>query len=119
MMMLLWILSFAGVVRAGEVTIIQAGQQFLSQKSEARAEQIKASPTLGRDDVVKTLKLKTGDVVTFKNLDKVTHNVYGQDFDLHAQATGDVVRQKFEKSGHQTIRCAIHPKMKFELDVEP
>lgn len=117
MLSLLFLIST--VARAKDVVVVQAGQQFLSADAEPRAEQIRTTPSVGRAQVLKTLKVKVGEQIVFKNLDKVTHNVYGQDFDLHAQETGHNVTQKFDKPGHQTVKCAIHPKMKFELDIEP
>ena len=118
-MTVLFVMMFSPVARAADVVVVQTGQMFLNQTAEAKAAAIKDDPGLGRDAVVKTIKLKKGDHITFKNLDKVTHNVYGEGFDLHAQTPGSETKQAFDTPGKQTVHCAIHPKMKFDVEVAP
>ena len=103
---------------AEEVHIIQAGQEYLSADAAPKADAITKNPIEGKAYVVKKLKIKKGDKIVFENRDKVTHNAYSPDFDLQAQAPGQTKSETFDKPGKQMIKCAIHPKMKFELEVE-
>lgn len=99
-------------------TIVQTNQQFLNSQAEAKLEEIKKTPSTSGPFLVKTLKIKVGDSVQFKNLDKMVHNVYGEEFDLKAQGPGQQKAQRFEHEGHYKVKCAIHPKMKFDVEVE-
>ena len=103
---------------AEEVHIIQAGQEYLSAEAAPKADAITKNPIEGKAYIVKKLKIKKGDKIVFENQDKVTHNAYGPDFDLQAQTPGQTKTETFDKVGKQMIKCAIHPKMKFELEVE-
>jgi len=117
---LFFLLSSAGSApaRAADIIVIQAGQMFLDGKAEAKATEIARTPARGKEFGLSKLVVKVGDRIVFKNLDKVSHNVYGEGFDLHAQPAGTTTAQTFDRVGRQTIRCAIHPKMKIELEVE-
>ena len=87
--------------KAGTVEVVQVNQTFMMGEAKAT-----------------TVKLKKGDQISFKNSDKVTHNVFAENsFDLKAQPPGDERKQTFEDEGKFTIRCAIHPKMKFNVEV--
>lgn len=99
-------------------TVVQTNQQFLNSEAETKVEEIKKTPSSSAPFVLKTMKIKKGDSIQFKNLDKMVHNVYGEDFDLKAQPPGDQRSQKFEHEGHFKVKCAIHPKMKFDVEVE-
>ena len=113
------LLAFASQpVLASEVHVLQAGQEFLTADAASKVEMITKSPSEGKAFAVKHLKIKKGDKIVFENHDKVTHNVYGNEFDLQVQTPGQTKTETFEKVGKQTIKCAIHPKMKFELEVE-
>lgn len=72
---------------------------------------------------VSTLTLKTGDLVTFINDDEAMHNVYsatqGFSFDLGGQNPGEETTVRLTKPGVVDMRCAIHPKMKLRVRVEP
>ena len=103
--------------RATDVIVVQAGKDYLSAEATSKATEINANPSAGKPYILKSLKVKKGDQLVFENLDKVTHNVYGEGFDLEAQAPGQKKTVKIEKVGRQTVRCAIHPKMKIELEV--
>ena len=111
------ILSFCFAARAAEVVVVQAGKDYLSADAKVNAAAINANPSEGKPFLIKTLKIKKGDSLTFENLDKVTHNAYGDGFDVEAQTPGQIKTVKIEKVGHQTVKCAIHPKMKIELEV--
>ena len=67
--------------------------------------------------------VKTGDLVTFVNNDEAMHNVYsfsqGFNFDLGGQGPGEETTVRLSKPGVVEIRCAIHPKMKLQINVEP
>jgi plastocyanin len=111
-------LFLAAFAQAETHTVVQTNQQFLTAEAENKVEDIKKTPGTSAPFVVKTLKIKKGDSIQFKNLDKIIHNVYGDDFDLKAQPPGDQRSQKFEHEGHFKVKCAIHPKMKFDVEVE-
>lgn len=105
-------------LRAETHTIVQANQMFLNGAAEQKVEEIRNSSAATAPYVVKSLKIKKGDAIQFKNLDKITHNVYGENFDLKAQPPGDQRAQKFDHEGKYSVKCAIHPKMKFNVEVE-
>ncbi|TGK34591.1 methylamine utilization protein [Leptospira gomenensis] len=71
---------------------------------------------------VESLKIKTGDVVSFPNYDSFFHNVYSLSpvkiFDLGSYPKGQTQKVKFEKPGKVTVQCAIHPDMKMTIDVQ-
>lgn len=73
---------------------------------------------------VSSLTLKVGDVVRFHNQDDVTHNIMVIDSDddpedQGLQKPGVVITKKFDQAGTFEVRCAIHPKMKMTITVEP
>jgi plastocyanin len=72
---------------------------------------------------LETLTIKAGDTISFVNEDTMAHNVFsrtaGFEFDLkslRATATGT---HTFSKAGTLEIECALHPRMKFKLVVDP
>ncbi|HKB41543.1 MAG TPA: plastocyanin/azurin family copper-binding protein [Gemmataceae bacterium] len=69
------------------------------------------------------LSVKTGDLITFVNDDQAMHNVYsyteGFSFDLGGQSPGEETTVRLSKVGVLDIRCAIHPKMKLQVRVQP
>jgi len=69
------------------------------------------------------LVVKTGDLVTFVNNDEAMHNVYsatqGFSFDLGGQDPGEETTVRLSKPGVVDVRCAIHPKMKLQITVQP
>ena len=91
-------------VYAKEVEISQKGKVFLQDKAP-----------------VKVLKLKTGDIVSFKNDDPFFHNVFSasaaKSFDLGSYPQGQTRKVTFEKEGSVDIECAIHPDMKLKVEV--
>lgn len=69
---------------------------------------------------VKTLKVKVGDAVSFKNEDPFFHNVFSlsdvQSFDLGSYPQGQSKKVTFAKEGKVEIECAIHPGMKMVVE---
>ncbi len=70
----------------------------------------------------KTMIIKVGDNVVFKNEDQVIHSVYsssaGQDFVLESQLPGKASSMRFSHPGKLEVECAIHPNMKLIIEVE-
>lgn len=71
----------------------------------------------------RTLKIKAGEEVVFRNDDPFGHNVYSPDqggvFDIGLQPPETETPVRFEKPGDYTIRCRIHPKMRAQVTVVP
>lgn len=70
-----------------------------------------------------SLTLHLSDHVTFLNQDDVQHNIKiidadGGEDDKGLQKPGESIDVGFAKSGHFMVRCAIHPKMKMQVDVQ-
>lgn len=67
------------------------------------------------------ITVKTGQTVTFRNDDKVAHNVMsrtpGHDFNLKLQKPGEESEVTFDTPGTVEVRCAIHPRMKLTVNV--
>jgi plastocyanin len=70
---------------------------------------------------VKSLTIKAGDSVSFKNLDPYVHNVFSltepQPFDLGTTAPGQSSSIGFDHPGTFEVECAIHPEMKITVTV--
>ena len=77
---------------------------------------------LVNDAKVETLTIKVGDQVVFRN-DDLVHNVYsrtpGFEFDLGTMRRGTSAKHTFPKAGSVDIECAIHPHMKFKIQIQP
>jgi plastocyanin len=71
----------------------------------------------------KTLDIKAGDKVSFRNDDSFTHNIFSltvaMPFDLGSYGTGQVKAVTFSKPGKFEIECAIHPEMRLVINVAP
>jgi plastocyanin len=71
----------------------------------------------------KSLRIKAGDTIVFKNNDAHFHNIFslteGQSFDLGSYGQGQSKKQTFNKPGKVDIECAIHPSMKLVVEVTP
>ena len=70
-----------------------------------------------------SLSLHSTDHVKFTNQDDVQHNIKiidgdGTEDDKGLQKPGEIIDVGFTKTGHFTVRCAIHPKMKMQVDVQ-
>ena len=70
---------------------------------------------------VKTLKIKVGDTVVFRNDDSFFHNIYSlsdvQTFDLGSFPQGQSRKVTFTKPGKVEVECAIHPSMRLLIEV--
>lgn len=103
---------------SAEVVLLQTGKSFVQGIDEEKAKAIADN----RDEVKKysleELKVKVGDIVNFKNVDSVKHNVVAEDMFNFVQPFGSSDKYKFEKKGSYTVRCAIHPKMKIKVQVD-
>ena len=70
---------------------------------------------------VKTLKIKVGDTVAFRNDDSFFHNIYSlsdvQTFDLGSFPQGQSRKVTFTKPGKVEVECAIHPSMRLVIEV--
>jgi len=70
-----------------------------------------------------SVSLASGDVLHFKNLDDVTHNINitlgdGDPEDQGLQKPGEVINYTFAKAGSYDVRCSIHPRMKMSVTVK-
>ncbi len=70
----------------------------------------------------KTLKVKVGDSVDFRNSDDISHNVFSlsdaKSFDLGSYPKGQMKRVTFDKPGMVEVECSIHPTMQMVVEVE-
>lgn len=70
----------------------------------------------------KSLTLKVGDAVNFKNEDPFMHNIFSlsdtKTFDLGSYPQGQSKKVTFDKPGTVEIECAIHPDMKLLIEVK-
>jgi plastocyanin len=98
----------------------------LAIASEASSNDVHLVNQVNRAFAPSEIAVKLGDVVVFKNSDKVTHNMFsrtkGPEFNLKMQKP-NVDKPNVDKSveiknvGEHVIRCAIHPKMKLTVRV--
>jgi len=69
------------------------------------------------------ITIRAGDSIVFKNEDSVAHNIFSRSegfrFNLKKQEPGAEDAIPFEKAGVAEVRCAIHPRMKLIVTVEP
>jgi plastocyanin len=93
------LLPFCGAVQAEEHIVAQKDRAFTA----------------------KTLRIKVGDSVGFRNDDVYFHNVFSlspvQSFDLGSYPKGQTRKVTFNKEGKVEIECAIHPEMKMVIEV--
>ena len=68
--------------------------------------------------VPKVLTIKSGDSVTWTNLDDVTHTVTSADFDTGALGKGESKTLTFDSPGTYAYMCAVHPDMQGAVIVE-
>ncbi len=70
----------------------------------------------------KSLKIKVGDSVDFRNSDPFFHNVFSlsdvKSFDLGSYPQGESKRVVFDKPGKVEVECSIHPQMQMVIEVE-
>ena len=99
------LLFLAGAVRVG---FALGTEVIVSQKDRA------FSPN--------AVELALGDTLSIHNDDQFVHDVLVDSqnfsFDSGEQAIGQNVQIKFPAAGHYRVTCAIHPKMRLEVDVK-
>lgn len=70
----------------------------------------------------KTLTLKVGDSINFKNEDSFAHNIFSlsdtKTFDLGSYPQGQSKNVVFDKPGTVEVECAIHPDMKLNVEIK-
>lgn len=70
----------------------------------------------------KTLAIKVGDSINFKNEDPFAHNIFSlsdtKTFDLGSYPQGQSKNVVFDKPGTVEVECAIHPDMKLNVEVK-
>lgn len=75
----------------------------------------------GKAFSTKTLNIKAGDKVVFRNDDAVSHNIFSladaMTFDLGTYGGGQAKDVVFTKEGKFDIECAIHPEMRLTIVV--
>jgi len=71
----------------------------------------------------KTLSIKVGDKLVFRNDDSFSHNVFSlsdaMPFDLGTYGQGQSKSVTYAKPGKYEIECAIHPDMRLVVTVAP
>lgn len=70
----------------------------------------------------KSIKVKVGDVVEFRNSDPFAHNIFSlsdaKSFDLGSYPQGQSKKVTFDKPGKVEVECSIHPGMQMVVEVE-
>ena len=70
----------------------------------------------------KSLAVKVGDSISFKNEDPFVHNIFSlsdtKTFDLGTYPQGQAKKVTFDKPGTVEVECAIHPDMKMTVEVK-
>ncbi len=70
----------------------------------------------------KSLKVKVGDSVEFRNSDPFAHNIFSlsdvKSFDLGSYPQGQSKKVTFDKPGKVEVECSIHPTMQMVIEVE-
>ncbi len=109
MKLLIFALLTALSVTAGMGALLAGAEHVVAQR--------------GKEFSVSFLTIKAGDTVTFPNEDPIFHNIYSLSatkiFDLGSYKKGETRKVTFDKPGTVDVRCAIHPKMKLTIKVEP
>jgi len=99
------LLLLAGAVRVG---FALGAEVIVSQKDRA------FSPN--------SVELALGDTLSIHNDDQFVHDVLVNSqnftFDSGEQGVGQTVQIKFPTAGHYRVTCAIHPKMRLEVEVQ-
>lgn len=89
----------------------------------ALASQEHVVPQKDKAFTLKTLSIKSGDKVSFRNDDSFSHNIFSltdaMPFDLGTYAQGQTKSIVFSKAGKFEIECAIHPDMRLMITVAP
>lgn len=86
----------------------QAAEQMVDQKDKQFSK--------------KSIKLKVGDVIEFRNSDPFAHNIFSlsdaKPFDLGSYPQGQSKKVTFDKQGKVEVECSIHPGMQMTVEVE-
>jgi plastocyanin len=100
-------LTLAALLAAGPCAL--AAEHVVAQKDKAFG--------------TKTLAIKVGDSVAFRNDDSFSHNIFSltdaMPFDLGTYGGGQSKSVTFAKAGKFEIECAIHPDMRMLINVGP
>jgi plastocyanin len=100
-------LTLAALIAASPWSL--AGEHLVSQKDKSFS--------------TKTLDIKVGDKVAFRNDDAFSHNIFSltdaMPFDLGTYGGGQMKAVTFAKAGKFEIECAIHPDMRMVINVAP
>jgi len=71
---------------------------------------------------IKTIKIKVGDTIRFKNEDLFFHNIFSLSelttFDLGSYPKGQSKTVVFDKPGTVEVECAIHSQMHLTVTVK-
>jgi plastocyanin len=101
------ILGLAAAGLAAVVTAVYAAEHVVGQKN--------------KDFTQKSLRIKVGDSVDFRNDDAFFHNVFSlsdaKTFDLGSYPQGQSRKVTFDKAGVVDVECSIHPNMKMTIEV--
>jgi plastocyanin len=100
-------LTLAALIAASPWSL--AGEHLVSQKDKSFS--------------TKSLDIKVGDKVAFRNDDAFSHNIFSltdaMPFDLGTYGGGQMKAVTFAKAGKFEIECAIHPDMRMVINVAP
>lgn len=70
----------------------------------------------------KSVKLKVGDSIEFRNSDPFAHNIFSlsdtKSFDLGSYPQGQSKKVTFDKPGKVEVECSIHPDMQMMVEVD-
>ena len=98
-------LVISGSLWAQEVVVDQKNRSFVKDGAE-----------------IKTLDIKVGDTIRFKNEDPFFHSIYSTSetatFDLGNYPKGQSKTVTFDKAGKVDVECAIHSKMHLTVNVK-
>ena len=76
----------------------------------------------GRAFTPGTVEIAVGDALTIRNDDEFVHDIFvdsnGFKFDSGEQKVGQNVQIVFPRAGTYQVRCAIHPKMRLDVEVK-
>lgn len=72
--------------------------------------------------MIKSISIKKGDIINFKNMDPWFHNVFSLSdiamFDLGSYPQNESKAVTFDTPGAGDVECAIHPHMLIKVEVK-
>ncbi|MFO1340753.1 MAG: plastocyanin/azurin family copper-binding protein [Burkholderiaceae bacterium] len=99
----------AAAVLLAPLAVLAAQEHLVTQKDKAFS--------------TKSLSVKVGDKIVFRNDDGFSHNIFSlsdvQPFDLGTYGNGQSKSVSYTKPGKYEIECAIHPDMHLVVTVSP